>query len=120
VFRLEGEYWTIDFDGRTIRLRDTAGLRYLAALLRRPGEAVHASDLCAAGGEGSRGHRATTTPRRGTAERDRIAVTKAIKTALERIRGAHPTLGAHLDVTIRRGLQCRYLPDPLHPVAWRE
>jgi tetratricopeptide (TPR) repeat protein len=41
----EGEYWTITFDGRTSRLRDTKGLRYLAALLVRPDREVHAIDL---------------------------------------------------------------------------
>jgi hypothetical protein len=35
VFRLEGEYWTIAYNGVVCRLRDTVGLRSIAQLLRR-------------------------------------------------------------------------------------
>src|SRR4051794_2455338 len=45
VFRRQGDYWTIMFDGDVIRLRDTKGLRYLAALLRRPGRQIAATDV---------------------------------------------------------------------------
>jgi enoyl-CoA hydratase/carnithine racemase len=48
IFRLEGEYWTIAYDGAAHRLRDTAGLRYLAHLLQRPGQQVRAVDLAGA------------------------------------------------------------------------
>jgi AAA ATPase domain len=44
-FRREGEYWTVSFDGETVRLHDSKGLRYLARLLERPGTEVHALDL---------------------------------------------------------------------------
>jgi hypothetical protein len=37
VLRLEGDFWTIAFGAELCRLRDSAGLRYLAVLLRRPG-----------------------------------------------------------------------------------
>ena len=47
LFRQEGEYWTIVFDGSVVRLRDAKGLRYLA-LLARPGREFHAVDLAAA------------------------------------------------------------------------
>jgi hypothetical protein len=47
VMRREGEYWTIVFAGRTIRLRDVKGLRYLAALLVEPGRELHVFDLLA-------------------------------------------------------------------------
>jgi tetratricopeptide (TPR) repeat protein len=33
VFRREGDYWSIGFEGRTARLRDSKGLQYLARLL---------------------------------------------------------------------------------------
>ncbi len=49
VFRREGDYWTISYEGRSIRLRDAKGLQYVAALLRRPGEEIHAADLVANG-----------------------------------------------------------------------
>lgn len=51
VFRREGEYWTIDYAGRTCRIRDAKGLGYVALLLRHPGEQVHVSQLISLGGE---------------------------------------------------------------------
>jgi hypothetical protein len=43
--RREGEVWAVTFDGRTTRLADSKGLRYLAELLRTPGRSVPALDL---------------------------------------------------------------------------
>jgi tetratricopeptide (TPR) repeat protein len=51
VFRREGEYWTVVFDGAVVRLRDAKGLRHLARLLADPGREFHALDLEAAEGE---------------------------------------------------------------------
>jgi hypothetical protein len=48
VFRREGEYWTVVFDGAVVRLRDAKGLRYLARLLAHPGREFHTIDLEAA------------------------------------------------------------------------
>ena len=45
VFRRQGEYWTITYDGQTFRLRHTKGLAYIAHLLRHPGREFHAIDL---------------------------------------------------------------------------
>jgi hypothetical protein len=50
VFRHEGEYWTVVFDGAVVRLRDAKGLRHLARLLAQPGREFHAVDLEAADG----------------------------------------------------------------------
>jgi len=47
LFRQEGEFWTIAFEGAAFRLRDTKGLHYIAALLREPGREYHALDLVA-------------------------------------------------------------------------
>lgn len=52
------------------------------------------------------------------AERARVAVTKAIKFALERVADAHPELGAHLAATVRRGYACAYVPDPRATPDW--
>nr|MDQ3642151.1 transcriptional regulator [Actinomycetota bacterium] len=41
----EGEYWAFHYEGGVARLRDSKGLRYLARLLRNPGQEVHALDL---------------------------------------------------------------------------
>jgi tetratricopeptide (TPR) repeat protein len=44
-FIREGEYWTIEFGGRTLRVRDSRGMRHLSRLLQAPGQEVHALDL---------------------------------------------------------------------------
>ena len=48
VFRREGDNWLVVFEGRTVRLRDLKGLRYLAWLLTHPGREFHVLDLVAA------------------------------------------------------------------------
>jgi tetratricopeptide (TPR) repeat protein len=48
VFRREGDYWTVIFEGHTIRVRDLKGMRYLARLLADPGREYHVLDLVAA------------------------------------------------------------------------
>jgi class 3 adenylate cyclase len=45
VFRLDGEYWTVAFDGRVVTLRDSKGMRDLRALLADPGRERHVLDL---------------------------------------------------------------------------
>ena len=48
VFRREGDYWLLVFEGRTVRVRDLKGMRYLAQLLAHPGREFHVVDLVAA------------------------------------------------------------------------
>jgi hypothetical protein len=109
LFVREGEYWTIAYHGTVLRLRDGKGLRYLAELLGRPGDRVPALDLAAGGG-------------RGAAQPDanlaRLAVTKRIKAALQKITEHHPALGFHLASTVRTGRSCSYRPDPTEPISW--
>ena len=45
VFKKEGEYWTIAFEGRLFRLKDSVGMHYLARMLQEPGREFHALDL---------------------------------------------------------------------------
>jgi hypothetical protein len=45
VFRREGEYWTVVYDGTVVRLKDSKGLRHLARLLTDPGREFHVTDL---------------------------------------------------------------------------
>ena len=47
-FRREGDYWSIVFEERTVRVRDLKGMRYLARLLAHPGREFHVLDLVAA------------------------------------------------------------------------
>src|SRR5262245_6995611 len=48
IFRREGSFWTVTWDDGVVRLKDSRGLQYLAHLLARPGQEVHALDLVAA------------------------------------------------------------------------
>ena len=48
IFRREGDYWSVVFAGRTVRVRDLKGIRYLARLLAYPGRDFHVLDLVAA------------------------------------------------------------------------
>ena len=45
ALRREGDVWNLRWDGRTMLLRDSKGLRYLARLLADPGVEVHSLDL---------------------------------------------------------------------------
>ncbi|MFN2625927.1 MAG: hypothetical protein ABR520_07575 [Mycobacteriales bacterium] len=54
----------------------------------------------------------------GTAERARVAVRKAIATALERIDAEDPATARLLRRTVHTGSVCRYEPDPDAPVDW--
>src|SRR5215207_5278316 len=48
LFRREGDYWSVVFEGRTVHVRDLKGMRYLAQLLAHPGREFHVLDLVAA------------------------------------------------------------------------
>jgi hypothetical protein len=48
LFRREGEYWTIGYEGVVVRLKDAKGLGHLARLLADPGREFHVVDLEAA------------------------------------------------------------------------
>lgn len=179
VFRREGEYWSVAFEGDAFRLHDSKGLRYLAALLAAPGREIHALDLVG-GEEGAEPERgligdageildpqakaayrrrmeelredleeaeAWNDPERAArarqemeflarelagavglggrdrkaasaAERARVNVTRAIRSALGRIAEHSQSLGRHLDSTLRTGTFCSYVPDSRLPPAW--
>ena len=48
VFRREGDYWSVSFEGCTVQVRDLKGIRYLARLLADPGREFHVLALVAA------------------------------------------------------------------------
>ena len=118
VFRQEGEYWTIAYDCLLCRLRDSAGLRYLAYLLQRPGDKVAATQLLLAAaaptGRTSPGRNAATDE----TELARVKATRAIRTAMQHIETYNAPLNQHLRATIKTGGSCSYAPDPRLPVAW--
>lgn len=43
--RLEGDVWTVDFEGRSALVRDMKGLRHIARLISAPGRELHVMDL---------------------------------------------------------------------------
>lgn len=51
-----------------------------------------------------------------TAERARVATTKAIRSAIERIAEQHPPVGEHLQRAVGTGNYCVYKPEP--DVSW--
>jgi hypothetical protein len=61
----------------------------------------------------ARGHRIASH-----AERARVAVTKGLSSAIDRIAQRHPALGEHLRVTVKRGYSCTYSPDPRVSIRW--
>jgi len=53
-FRHDGDSWSVEYDGQTVRVRDARGMHYLARLLAEPGREFHVLDLVAPEGEHSR------------------------------------------------------------------
>jgi pimeloyl-ACP methyl ester carboxylesterase len=84
VFRREGEYWTVAFGGKVVRMRDAKGLGYLARLLRDPHREFHVLDLLAGG-----------APRAGDAPRQNGLV------------AASPDAGVMLDPVAKRAYRER-------------
>jgi hypothetical protein len=188
-FAREGEFWTIAYAGKTMRLRDVKGLRYIAFLLAAPGLDVHVLELVAAAdgssadgrkpvGEGLQSARpadlgpvldqrareeyrrrledlrsdldearsfadeeraarieeeidalveelARATglggrdrPLSSSAERARVNVTKAIRTAIKLTEKQSPQLAEHLTASIRTGRFCSYAPPGEEPPRW--
>jgi hypothetical protein len=58
-------------------------------------------------------------PTGSSAERARLNVTRAIRSAMARIAENDPGLGRHLDTTIKTGIFCSYTPDPRLPIDWQ-
>jgi hypothetical protein len=103
LFRREGEYWTISYEGAVVHLKDAKGLRHLARLLADPGRVPHRR----------RDRRAASH-----AERARLNATRAIRAAMANLARANPALGRHLAATIRTGRYCAYTPDPHALLVW--
>ena len=73
-----------------------------------------AREIRRAVGLGGRDRRAASS-----AQRARVAVTKAIRLALERISVHNRDLGRLLSTTIKTGAICSYVPDDKLPISWR-
>lgn len=71
VFRRDGDFWTVAWAGKTVRLRGARGLEHLALLLARPHAAVHSLELAGGTDTGDAGE---VLDRRAAAEyRERYA-----------------------------------------------
>ena len=103
VFRREGAFWTITYQGRTCRFGDSKGLRYVAQLVTSPDRGFHVLDLV---GDGTA----------SSVERARWSATKAIRTFVKKVARSHPALARHLDNAIKTGVVCRDSPES--PVKW--
>ena len=75
-------------------------------------------EFIAASLSGAVGRAGRPRPTGSTAERARVATTKALKAAIARIGEHHPELGGHLTAAVRTGTYCRYEPDPTAPIDW--
>ena len=117
-FRLEGDYWTIVYEGSVVRLKDTKGMQYLDRLLRSPGREFPVTELMDAVGPGARpgGQRTAGHVDDLAAERTRKAVCNRIRQAVARIGVAHIQLGLHLGNAVHTGSRCVYRPE--RPVRW--
>jgi hypothetical protein len=71
------------------------------------------AELRRASGLGGRRRRTTSD-----SERARVNVTRTLRATLSRISVAAPQAGAHLNASIRTGLECRYDPAPGGPARW--
>ena len=123
LFRREGEYWTIAYEGNVVRLKDAKGLHYLDHLLRHPGRRFHVAVLTAmveSGKERKRqlnGSSGVDPVDSEVAERARKAVTNRIRQAVARIAAAHERLGLHLGNAVHTGSHCVYTPE--HLTRWQ-
>jgi hypothetical protein len=97
----------------TVATAEAAGDRRRADRARDEQQSLM-RELAAATGLGGRAR-----PTGDVGERARQSVTKAIKSALKRIRREHEELGRHLEATVHTGLFCRYEPDARVAVSWR-
>jgi predicted ATPase len=82
-----------------------------AAAAQEEREALLA-ELTRATGLGGRERRAGSG-----AERARVNVTRTLREAIARIADECPTLGTHLDRSVRTGTRCSY--EPAEPLAWQ-
>ena len=70
-------------------------------------------EIRAATGLGGRGRSSGSSD-----ERARVAVRKAVATAIDRLRTQDPSVARLLEQTVSTGVTCRYEPDPDRPTVW--
>lgn len=98
--------------GEQIEAAQTEGRSDVAGQLREEMDFI-VRELSRAFGLGGRSRHAGSI-----AERARLNVMRALRSAMERISAADAGLGAHLKATIHTGTVCAYTPDSRALVAW--
>jgi hypothetical protein len=111
--RREGDYWTIIYEKKVLRMKDSNGVRHLAYLLLHPHESIGAVEI-----ERNTGRIAERGSDPVSRERARVNVTRSLSIVLQRITEHHPALGRHLKSTVRTGMFCTYTPDPRVRTVW--
>ena len=116
----EGDYWTLEFDGRVCRIRHAKGLSFLAALLAHPGSRISAIALQRLAEDV--GCPADVQPDEespGAWEKARLNVTRALRLQLRKIATYHPSAAGHIGAALRTGRLCSYAPDPKLLIEWK-
>jgi hypothetical protein len=108
AFYREGDYWTVCYEGKVLRMRDAKGLHYIYRLSGNIGKELPATEVAGA-----------LYGRELEAEPARMSVSRGVKAVLEKISREHPDLGSHLRSTIRAGKSCSYTPDPRIRISWK-
>jgi hypothetical protein len=110
VLERTGEVWRVGREPAVTLVRDSKGMRYLARLLGAPGAEFSALELAGA---------ATAAESPAAAERARLNVTRALRSAVAKIAAHDDALGRELGRSIFTGASARY--EPLGPAAtqWR-
>ena len=96
----EGEYWTVQCDGRSFRLKDGKGVAWLARLVNEAGRELHVLDLASPGGAVDRGDGGELLDARARGEyQARVRALQAELDEAERFadRGRSERLRAELD-----------------------
>lgn len=144
-FKLLGNMWLIEFNGKSFHLKDLTGIRYIAMLLEYPGKDFNSfeiqgitppsqSDLSdnrdtGTGEEQDIDDAFTTAGKRSSKlpqefesrvldrnDNMRTLVQKNYKYALKKIENFHPSLAQHLGNFISTGYLCSY--NPSVPSQW--
>ncbi len=111
VLERSGEVWRVGREPATTLVRNSRGMELLARLLRAPGVEFAAVELA--------GTAAPAGADRAAAERARLNVTRALRSAVAKIAAHDEALGRELGRSIRTGAVARYEPGGPAPTPWR-
>jgi hypothetical protein len=108
-----GQQWRIQYGRRSLLVSNSTGMAHLSALLTKPGLDVPAVELAAGPRAPSAvavGHGERAGGNSKEAERARLAVSKAIRRAINAVAQLDEQIGSHLHDSVKTGTRCSYLP----------